>query len=142
MGERGGKLSGGQRQRIALARALIRKPVILLLDEATSALDPESEFAIYNTLRELRCSCTILCVTHRLAPVAYMDQIVVMDGGPLAEQGSHADLMAQRGLYYQLFTQQSDFRVSADGKEGTVTPSRLRAIPLFSEVEIRTCLTG
>ena len=135
VGERGGKLSGGQRQRIALARALVRCPAILLLDEATSALDPESEAAIYDTLRELRGNCTILCVTHRLAPVAYMDHIVVMDSGRVAEQGSHAALMAQGGIYHQLYAQQSDFRVSGDGQEGAVTPARLRAIPLFAEVD-------
>jgi ATP-binding cassette subfamily B protein len=135
VGERGGKLSGGQRQRIALARALVRRPAVLLLDEATSALDPESEAAIYGTLQELRGSCTILCVTHRLAPVAYMDHIVVMDSGRVAEQGGHAALMARGGIYHQLYAQQSNFSVTGDGQAGAVTPARLRAIPLFAEVD-------
>jgi ATP-binding cassette subfamily B protein len=135
VGERGGRLSGGQRQRIALARALVRQPAILLLDEATSALDPESEAAISETLQDLAGRCTILSVTHRLAPVASMDHIIVMDHGQVIEQGNHTELMAQEGLYYRLFTQQSGFSVSGDGLHGKITTARLRSIPLFADVD-------
>jgi ATP-binding cassette subfamily B protein len=136
-GEQGKELSGGQRQRIALARAILRKPAILLLDEATSALDPETEALIYATLKTLasECACTIVSVTHRLAPVADMDQIVVMDQGRVAEQGAHSMLMKQPGIYHALFTQQSGFKVSSDGQSADVTPSHLRLIPLFSKLD-------
>ncbi len=133
-GEQGKVLSGGQCQRIALARAILRKPSILLLDEATSALDPETENLIYATLKKLACSCTILSVTHRLAPVADMDQIVVMDQGRVAEQGTHSELMKQCGLYHALFTRQNGFMVSSDGQSADVTPSHLSTIPLFNKL--------
>jgi ATP-binding cassette, subfamily B, bacterial len=134
-GEQGKLLSGGQRQRIALARAVLRRPSILLLDEATSALDPENEALIYETLKKLRRTCTILSVTHRLAPVADMDQIVVMEQGQVAEMGTHSDLMSQHGLYYHLFTQQGGFTVSSDGQYAEVTPARLRSLPLFEQLD-------
>ncbi len=134
-GEQGKGLSGGQRQRIALARAIIRRPAILLLDEATSALDPETEMRIGETLRNLRRSCTILSVTHRLAPVADMDQIVVLDQGQVVEAGSHENLMNRHGLYYQMYTQQSGFMVSSDGLYAEISPSRLRGIPLFEALD-------
>jgi ATP-binding cassette, subfamily B, bacterial len=136
-GEQGKVLSGGQRQRIALARAILRKPAILLLDEATSALDPETEALIYVTLKTLasECACTIVSVTHRLAPVADMDMIVVMDQGRVAEQGTHSILIKQPGIYHALFTQQSGFKVSSDGQFADVTPSHLRLIPLFSKLD-------
>lgn len=134
VGERGGRLSGGQRQRLALARAILRDPAILLLDEATSALDPETEAAINGTLRRLARDRTILSVTHRLAPVADMDHIVVMERGQVAEQGTHTELLAQQGIYSQLWQQQSGFALSADGERYEVTPDRLRAIPLFASL--------
>jgi ATP-binding cassette, subfamily B, bacterial len=137
-GEQGKGLSGGQRQRIALARAIIRHPAILLLDEATSALDPETETQIYETLKELKRSCTIISVTHRLAPVADMDQIVVMDQGQVVEVGTHADLLRLGGLYYHLSTQQGGFTISPDGQTAEVTPSRLRGIPLFEALDDAT----
>ena len=137
-GERGGRLSGGQRQRIALARAIIRDPAILVLDEATSALDPETEAAINRTLKGLAQNRTMLSVTHRLAPVASMDQIVVLDRGRVAEMGSHQDLLKQQGIYFQLWNQQSGFMISSDGLHAEVTASRLRAIPLFAELDEAT----
>ena len=134
-GEQGKELSGGQRQRIALARAIIRRPAILLLDEATSALDPETESRIYETLQTLKHTCTILSVTHRLAPIADSDQIVVMDQGQVVEVGTHEALMNACGLYYQLFTQQNGFTISPDGLYAEVTPARLRSIPLFAQLD-------
>ena len=134
-GEQGKGLSGGQRQRIALARAIIRRPAVLLLDEATSALDPETETLIYDTLKKLSRTCTILSVTHRLAPVASMDKIIVMDQGKVAEVGTHEDLMNRQGLYYHLYTQQGGFKISSDGQYADVTPARLRSIPLFEKLD-------
>jgi ATP-binding cassette subfamily B protein len=133
-GEQGKLLSGGQRQRIALARAILRRPALLLLDEATSALDPETEGQIFDTLRQLRGSCTIVLVTHRLAPIADMDQIIVMDQGRVAEAGTHDELCRAQGPYSQLLAQQSGFSVSPDGLHAALTPARLRAIPLFEHL--------
>jgi ATP-binding cassette subfamily B protein len=138
VGERGGRLSGGQRQRIALARAILRDPAMLLLDEATSALDPETEAAINATLAKLARNRTVLSVTHRLASVAHMDQILVMDGGQLVEQGPHQELLARGGLYSQLWQQQNGFIVSGDGRQAEVTAPRLRAIPIFSTLDDAT----
>jgi ATP-binding cassette subfamily B protein len=134
-GEGGKMLSGGQRQRIALARAILRRPAFLLLDESTSGLDLETETHIYETLKKLRGTCTILAVTHRLAPVADMDQIVVMDQGRVCEQGTHTGLMRRMGLYYDLFTRQGGFTITPDGLYAEVTPERLRAIPLFKKLD-------
>lgn len=134
-GEQGKGLSGGQRQRIAVARAILRRPSLLLLDEATSALDPETEQRIYDVLKGLRRTCTILSVTHRLAPVADMDQIVVIDQGKVVEMGTHENLLSHKGLYYQLSKQQSGFKISSDGLYAEVTPTRLRSIPLFAALD-------
>jgi ATP-binding cassette subfamily B protein len=106
-GERGGLLSGGQRQRIALARALVRNPAILVLDEATSALDPSTEAAILTTLERLRAGRTILFVTHRLNSIVAADRIFVLDHGEVAEQGSHVRLMANHGLYREMWEKQT-----------------------------------
>ncbi len=135
VGERGGRLSGGQRQRIALARALLRKPRLLLLDEATSSLDPETEAAINATIKKLAAQMTLLTVTHRLASTVNMDWIVVLDQGRIAEQGVHTDLLKQGGLYAQLYSQQSGFVLSEDGRSVGVAPSRLRQIPIFNALD-------
>ncbi len=100
----GGSLSGGQRQRIALARALVRNPSILLLDEATSALDTITEQLVQNAIAQL--ACTRIVIAHRLSTVANADIILVMDGGRLVEQGTHADLVARGGIYSQLASSQ------------------------------------
>ncbi len=120
---------------------MLRRPAILLLDEATSALDPETEMLIYDTLKQLRRTCTIVSVTHRLAPVADMDQIVVLDHGQVAETGTHEALLKRQGLYYHLYTQQSGFTVSSDGQYAEVTPARLRSIPLFEKLDDATLET-
>ena len=102
LGEGGARLSGGQRQRVAIARALLRDAPILLLDEATSALDAESELLVQQALDRLMSNRSTLVIAHRLATVRAADRIVVMDGGRIVEQGSHAALMARSGLYARL----------------------------------------
>jgi len=102
LGERGARLSGGQQQRIAIARALLRDAPVLLLDEATSALDAQSEFAVQEALARLMEGRTTLVIAHRLATILKADRIVVMDRGRIVAQGTHADLLAQGGLYAEL----------------------------------------
>jgi len=107
VGERGVKLSGGQRQRIAIARVLIKNAPILILDEATSALDSEVEAAIQANLYTLMQGKTVIAIAHRLSTIAAMDRLIVMDKGEIVEQGTHAELVAQRGIYAQLWERQS-----------------------------------
>ena len=107
LGERGVKLSGGQRQRIALARAFLKDAPILVLDEATSALDSEVEASIQEALIRVMQGKTVLAIAHRLSTIAAMDRIIVMDEGRIVEQGNHADLLAQNGLYARYWNRQS-----------------------------------
>ncbi|PQA33957.1 ABC transporter ATP-binding protein [Amnimonas aquatica] len=107
VGERGVKLSGGQRQRIAIARVMLKDAPILILDEATSALDSEVEAAIQENLYRLMAGKTVIAIAHRLSTIAAMDRLVVMDQGRIVEVGSHDALIAQGGIYAQLWARQS-----------------------------------
>ncbi|MFD1196356.1 ABC transporter ATP-binding protein [Seohaeicola saemankumensis] len=118
VGERGVKLSGGQRQRIALARVILKDAPILLLDEATSALDSEIEAAVQDTLYGMMAGKTVIAIAHRLSTIAHMDRIVVLDRGRIAEEGSHADLLAAGGLYAALWARQSGGFLGDDLEEG------------------------
>ena len=107
VGERGVKLSGGQRQRIAIARVMLKDAPILLLDEATSALDSEVEAAIQESLDKMMDGKTVIAIAHRLSTIAAMDRLIVLDKGHIVEQGTHAELLAQNGLYAKLWSRQS-----------------------------------
>ena len=107
IGDRGMKLSGGQRQRLSIARAVLKNPEILILDEATSALDTESEKLVQEALNALLKGRTSLVIAHRLSTIHNADKIIVVDHGRIAEQGTHAELMARGGIYAKLIELQS-----------------------------------
>ncbi|WP_218598629.1 ABC transporter ATP-binding protein [Polaribacter sp. NJDZ03] len=107
IGERGVKLSGGQRQRLAIARAILADPKIIILDEATSSLDTESESLIQKSLSELVKDRTTIVIAHRLSTIKQADQILVVEAGSIAERGTHDELIAAKGRYYDLYTYQS-----------------------------------
>lgn len=115
VGERGVKLSGGQRQRLAIARALLKDPRILILDEATSSLDSESEALVQAALERLMAGRTTFVIAHRLATVLRADRIVVLDRGRIVQQGSHSALLAQPGLYRELYRRQFDVETITRG---------------------------
>ncbi|XP_041955795.1 ATP-binding cassette sub-family B member 9 [Alosa sapidissima] len=106
VGEKGAQLSGGQKQRVAIARALIRKPRVLILDEATSALDSESEHIVQQALNDIMQEHTVLMIAHRLSTVERANNIIVIDNGRIVDQGTHAELMARKGLYFKLVQRQ------------------------------------
>jgi ATP-binding cassette, subfamily B, putative efflux pump len=109
VGERGVKLSGGERQRVSIARAILADPRILILDEATSSLDSESEAKIQDGLKTLRHGRTTFVIAHRLSTIRSADQILVMEGGQIVERGTHAELLAKRGRYRELYDKQYKF---------------------------------
>ena len=104
VGERGVKLSGGQKQRISIARVFLKNPAILILDEATSALDNESEYMVSRSLEKLAKGRTTITIAHRLTTIQGADRILVLSGSRIVEEGNHEDLLARKGMYYQLYT--------------------------------------
>ncbi len=114
VGERGVKLSGGQRQRVAIARVMLKDAPILILDEATSALDSEVEVAIQDCLNKVMSNKTVLAIAHRLSTIAKMDRLLVLDGGKIVESGTHAELLAQKGIYSNLWTHQTGGFIGVD----------------------------
>ncbi|XP_062148336.1 putative ABC transporter B family member 8 [Alnus glutinosa] len=145
VGERGGLLSGGQKQRIAIARAIIKNPVILLLDEATSALDSESEALVQTALDQASMGRTTLVVAHKLSTVRNADLIAVVGGGCIIEIGSHNDLINQKNGHYAKLAklqrqfscdgqdQSSEVRVSSVARSSSSRLSTARSSPLFSK---------
>ncbi len=116
VGERGVKLSGGQKQRISIARIFLKNPPILVLDEATSALDNETEQQVREALDSLAEHRTTIVVAHRLASISGADRIIFLDKGEIRESGSHEELMAKKGLYYEMYMTQ--FRETGEFKDG------------------------
>ncbi|MGH8645048.1 MAG: ABCB family ABC transporter ATP-binding protein/permease [Gammaproteobacteria bacterium] len=108
VGERGLKLSGGEKQRVAIARTILKQPVILLFDEATSALDTHTEKEIQKSLREVSADRTTLIIAHRLSTVIHADEIIVLEDGRIVERGGHGDLLARSGKYAAMWAKQQE----------------------------------
>ena len=109
VGEHGLKLSGGERQRLGLARVFLKNPPLLILDEPTANLDSRTEREIMDALPEAMAGRSVLLITHRLVGLEAMDEIIVLDRGRVVEQGHHAALLAQRGLYHQMWSLQNQY---------------------------------
>lgn len=124
VGERGVKLSGGQRQRIAIARVVLKNPPLLVMDEATSSLDSLTERAIQDALDEVMDGKTVIVIAHRLSTIAHLDRILVFDRGAIVEDGSHQELLQNRGAYFRLWSQQIAGRLP---EESAASRSRSRA---------------
>ncbi|MDQ2187414.1 ABC transporter ATP-binding protein [Alcaligenaceae bacterium A4P071] len=136
IGERGLQLSGGQRQRLAIARALLRDAPILILDEALSSVDTENEAVIQEALNRLMVGRTTLILAHRLASVIGADRTLVLDGGRVVEEGTHAELMQARGLYHQLMHEQETVATSPGD------PARIDAVDALALATDDTAVAG
>ena len=124
VGERGLKLSGGEKQRVGVARAILKNPAILVLDEATSALDSQTEKDVQVALAEAARGRTTIAVAHRLSTIAGADRILVLDDGHVAENGTHAELLAKDGLYAAMWKRQSE---AGEGGELTLDADTVEA---------------
>jgi ABC-type transport system involved in Fe-S cluster assembly fused permease/ATPase subunit len=133
VGERGLKLSGGEKQRVAIARAILKSPPILVLDEATSALDSHTEREIQGALDRVAENRTAIVIAHRLSTIVHADEIIVLDGGRVAERGTHADLLAKGGLYAGLWNRQREAAEAAEKIAGLERGTPARAQEVLSE---------
>jgi ATP-binding cassette subfamily B protein len=133
LSEDGANLSGGQRQKIAIARAILRNPRILILDEATSMLDTISEASVQQVIGQLAKDRTVITITHRLAGAAAADQIIVLKEGTVVESGTHDQLLANAGLYREMWDKQSGMTIAEDGHV-EIDEQRLSRLPFFRSV--------
>ena len=115
--ERGNNFSAGQRQLLSFARTVLHRPSVMILDEATANIDTETELLIQDSLEKMRNIGTMLVVAHRLSTVQHADRIIVLSHGEIEEQGTHRELIAKRGRYYQLYMLQYS-RKKLEEKEG------------------------
>ena len=104
--ERGGNFSAGQRQLLSFVRTILHRPAVMILDEATANIDTETELLIQDSLEKMRSIGTMLIVAHRLSTIQHADQIIVLSHGEIVEQGTHQELLAKKGRYFQLYTLQ------------------------------------
>jgi ATP-binding cassette subfamily B protein len=123
VGERGYRFSGGEKQRLAIARTILRDPPVLVLDEATSALDTRTEHAVQQAIDGLSAGRTTITIAHRLSTVRDADEIVVLDGGRIAERGTHAELVALNGRYAALVARDSGTPAARDGVAEAAVPT-------------------
>jgi ATP-binding cassette subfamily B protein len=138
VGERGFRLSGGERQRVAIARAILKNPRVIILDEATSSLDSHSERLVQEALERLLEGRTSIVIAHRLSTILSADLILVMDHGRIVQRGSHAELIAQEGLYAQLYREQFE---RGPGPRTEEPPDELATAALPSEPAIPAAAT-
>jgi ATP-binding cassette subfamily B protein len=128
VGERGLKISGGEKQRVAIARTVLKRPLIFLFDEATSALDSKTEKAIQRSLREVSTNRTTIMIAHRLSTVVHADEILVLDHGRIIERGRHADLLARGGQYAAMWARQQEAEAHDDAPAAASAEAEL--VPL------------